>query len=288
MKQLINDQLWSERDGFYFDRYWDGRFSSRKAASNFYPLLARIPDARRASLLARHLLDPKEFWGEYVLPTISRDDSFFTQQQYWRGTICPPTNYLVYQGLKAYGFDAVATEFAQKSFSLFLRSWKNFQVCPENFDSRTGEAGGQRHQSWGPLYALMALEEYLDFTPWEGFRFGILDPEHKGKLSRISIQGRHYQVEVSRSGTKLKEEDEEIISTSGAAVFRHFLYSENEVSFEIKSLKQQEVRIRFLKKGKYQLILDNQINKIFKDDSQKFTVPEGEHAVLVQLLEDQD
>jgi hypothetical protein len=51
MRQLINDQLWSERAGFYFDRYWDGRFSSRKAASNFYPLLARIPDARRASLL---------------------------------------------------------------------------------------------------------------------------------------------------------------------------------------------------------------------------------------------
>jgi hypothetical protein len=195
---------------------------------------------------------------------------------------------LVYQGLKAYGFDAVATEFAQKSLALFLRSWTNFQVCPENFDSRTGEAGGQRHQSWGPLYALIALEEYLDFTPWEGFRFGILDPEKKGKLSRVSIQGRRYQVEVSRSGTKLKEEDEEIIKTNGAAVFRHFLYSENEVSFEIKSLKQQEVHVRFLKKGKYQLILDNQINKIFKGDSQKFTVPEGEHAVLVQLLEEQD
>ncbi|MFZ2055432.1 MAG: trehalase family glycosidase [Candidatus Aminicenantales bacterium] len=288
IRALINKKLWNEREGFYFDRHWDGRFSSRKAASNFYPLLARIPDTRRASLMIRHLLDPKEFWGEYVLPTISRDDSFFSQQQYWRGTIWPPTNYLVYQGVKAYGFDAVATEFAQKSLSLFLRSWKNFQVCPENFDSRTGEAGGQRYQSWGPLFALIALEEYLDFTPWEGFRFGILDPEQKGKLSRVSIQGRHYEVAVSRSETKLKEEDKEIIKTNGAAVFRHFLYSENEVSFEIKSLKPREVKVRFLKKGKYQLLLDNQINKIFKGDSQKFEVPEGEHAVLIQLLEDQD
>jgi neutral trehalase len=288
MRGLINEKLWNEREGFYFDRYWDGRFSSRKAASNFYPLLARIPDARKASLLIKHLLDPKEFWGEYVLPTISRDDSFFAQQQYWRGTIWPPTNYLVYQGLKAYGFDAVGTEFAQKSLSLFLRSWKNFQVCPENFDSRTGEAGGQRYQSWGPLFALIALEEYLDFTPWEGFRFGVLDPERRGKLSRLSIQGRHYQVEVSRSETKLKEEDKEIIKANGAAVFRHFLYSENEVSFEIKSLKSREVQVRFLKKGKYQLLLDNQINKIFEDDSQKFKVPEGEHAVLIQLLEERD
>jgi neutral trehalase len=288
MRELINKNLWNERKGFYFDRHWDGRFSSRKAASNFYPLLARIPDARRASLLIKHLLDPKEFWGEYVLPTISRDDSFFSQQQYWRGTIWPPTNYLVYQGLKAYGFDAVATEFAQKSLSLFLRSWKNFQVCPENFDSRTGEAGGQRYQSWGPLFALIALEEYLDFTPWEGFRFGVLDPERKGRLNRLSIQGRHYQVEVSRSETKLKEEDKEIIKANGAAVFRHFLYSENEVSFEIKSLKTRDIQARFLKKGKYQLLVDNQISKVFEGDSLKFTVPEGEHTVLIQLLEDQD
>jgi len=288
MKALINEKLWNEREGFYFDRHWDGHFSSRRAASNFYPLLARIPDARRASLLIRRLLNPKEFWGEYILPSISRDDPLFKDQQYWRGTIWPPTNYLVYQGLKACGFDAVATEYAQKSLSLFLRSWQNFHLCPENFDSRTGEAGGQRYQSWGPLFALIAVEEYLDFTPWDGFRFGILDPEEKGKLGRMAIQGRHYQVEVSSSETKLREEDREIVRASGGAVFRHFLYSENEVSFEFKSLKPRELEVRFLKKGKYQLLVDNQLKKIFKGDSQKFEVPEGEHAVLVQLLEDED
>ena len=288
MKALINDRLWNEREGFYFDRHWDGTFSPRKAASNFYPLLARIPDARRASLLVRRLLDPKEFWGEYILPTISRDDPLFKEQQYWRGTIWPPTNYLIYQGLKAAGYDAVAAELAQKSLALFLRSWQNFQLCPENFDSRTGEAGGQRYQSWGPLFALIAVEEYLDFTPWEGFRFGILNPEEKGKLRRLAIQGRHYQVEVSPSETKLKEEEEEIVRADGGAVFRHFLYSENEVSFEFKSLKPREVRIRFLRKGKYQMLLDNQLKRVFRGDALRFEIPDGEHSVLVQLLESED
>jgi neutral trehalase len=288
MKTLINEKLWNEREGFYFDRRWDGSFSPRKAASNFYPLVARIADARRASLLVRRLLNPKEFWGEYILPSISRDDPLFKEQQYWRGTIWPPTNYLVYQGLKACGFDAVATEFAQKSLSLFMRSWENFQLCPENFDSRTGEAGGQRYQSWGPLFALIAVEEYLDFTPWEGFRFGILDPEQKGKLQRMAIQGRHYQVEVSSSETKLKEEEREIVRADGGAVFRQFLYSESEVSFEFKSLEPREVAVRFIKKGKYQLLVDSQLKKIFRADSQKFEVPEGEHSVLIQLLEEED
>ena len=288
MKDLINRILWNEREGFYFDRHWDGRFSTRKAASNFYPLLARIPDEKRALLMLKHLLHPKEYWGDYVIPSISRDDPAFKDQQYWRGTIWPPTNYLVYQGLRTYGFDPAASEFAKKSSELFLRSWKNFQLCPENYDSRTGEAGGQRYQSWGPLFALIALEEYLDFTPWEGLRFGMIKPEKKGKLSRISIQGRHYEIEVSPSEIKLKEEDKEIIKTNKALVFRHFLYSENEVSFETKSLEKTEIKIRFLKKGKYELSIDNQEKRVFDGKSVKVEVEGGDHSILILLLEEKD
>jgi len=288
MKELINTGLWNEREGFYFDRHWDGRFSARKAGSNFYPLLARIPDQKRALLMIKRLLNPKEFWGDYVLATISRDDPLYKDQQYWRGRAWPPTNYLVYQGLKAYGFDAVASEFAKKSSDLFLRTWKNFQICPESFDSRTGEPGEQRYQSWGPLFVLIGIEEYLDFTPWEGFRFGMLEPEGKGNLSRLSIQGRHYRVEIRPSRIRLIEEEKEIVRVSGGAVFRHFLYSENEVSFELKALQLREVEIHFLKNGKYQFLLNSQINRVFEGDSFSFEVPQGENTVLIQLLEERE
>jgi hypothetical protein len=285
MKKLINDNLWNETEGFYFDRYWDGRFSDKKAASNFYPLLAKIPDQERALLLIRHLLNEKEFWGEYVIPTISRDDPAFKDQQYWRGAIWPPVNYLIYQGLKAYGFDAVASEFVRKSADLFMRSWENFQLCPENFDARTGEAGGHRFQSWGPLFMLIALEEYVDFTPWEGFRFGMLKPERGGKLSRIFIQGRHYDVEVSNSKVRLREEGRDILDANESAVFRRFLYSENEVSFDVKTLENMDIKINFLTKGKYQLEIDDQSAEIFEGRSKKIKVPEGNHSVRVLLLE---
>lgn len=288
IKALVNNTLWNKKEGLYFDRHWNGTFSTKKAASNFYPLIARIPDQEKALLMLKHLFNPKEYWGDYVIPTISRDDPTFQKQQYWRGTIWPPTNYLIYQGLKAYKFDVVASEFAKKSSSLFLRSWKNFQLCPENFDSRTGEPGGQRYQSWGPLFALIALEEYLDFTPWEGFRFGLIDPQEKGKLSRISLHDRHYDVEVSPSEIKLKEEGKEIIKTNGGAVFRHFLYSENDISFEFKALEKREIEIKFLVKGKYQYWIDNQIQKPFKGNSVKIKVPEGEHTVLILLLEKEE
>ena len=285
MRYLINDNLWNEADGFYYDRYWDGSFSRKKAASNFYPLLAKIPDQERALLLKKRLLNEEEYWGEYVVPTISRDDLEFADQDYWRGKIWAPTNYLIYQGLKAYGFDAVASEYAKKSAELFMRSWINFQLCPENFDSRTGEAGGLRHQSWGPLFALIALEEYMDFTPWDGFRFGMIQPEKRGKLSRLYIQGRHYDIEISPKKVKLKEEGRVILKANKAAVFRRFLYSENEVGFDITTLKRTKIRINLLAKGRYQIEIDNQPAEIFEGKSTKFQIPEGEHNVLILLLE---
>ena len=285
MKGLINNFLWNEADGFYYDRYWDGRFSKKKAASNFYPLIAKIPDQERALLLKKRLLNEDEYWGDFVVPTISRDDSEFVDQDYWRGKIWSPTNYLIYQGLKAYGFDAVASEFAKKSEELFMRSWMNFQLCPENFDSRTGEAGGQRYQSWGPLFALIALEEYMDFTPWDGFRFGMIQPERRGKLSRLFIQGRHYDIEVSRKRVKLREEGRVILEANKAAVFRRFLYSESEVAFDVTTLKRMEIKINFLTKGRYQIEVDNQPAEIFEGRSTKFKIPVGEHIVLILLLE---
>ena len=134
--------------------------------------------------------------------------------------------------------------------------------------------------------ALVGIEEYLDFTPWEGFRFGTIKPDQSGKLSRLSIQGRHYEVELSPSRTILREEGEEIVSVDGPAVFRRFLYNEAEVSFVIKTLEPRDVRLRFLKKGKYQLILDGETKNVFNGVSTKFGIPAGEHSALVQLLTD--
>jgi hypothetical protein len=285
IKQLINDTFWNSREGFYFDRHWDGRFSEKKSASNFYPLLARIPDEDRARQLRRHLLDRSEFWGDYVIPTVSRESDEFQDQQNWRGAVWAPSNYLVYQGLKAYGFDVEAHEFAKKSVDLFLLTWKNFQLCPENFDSRTGEATGRRFQSWGPLMALIALEEYIDITPWEGFRFGVLQPEKKTEIKGIAIQGRQYDIRASSGEIRLIEDGREIIRSKGGAIFRRFLYNEQEVSFEVMVLTSRKIRVRFLIKGKYQYFLDNQLKNVFEGDSAEIVVPEGRHDVDIILVE---
>ena len=154
----VNRVLWSETAGLYLDELPTGH-STRVAASNFLPLLAGIPSPARARRMIETLRDPHRFRGEWMLPTISRDDPAFADQHYWRGSIWPPMNYLVLQGLRRNGFARLAADLARKGAEMFLADRRRTGMCREYFDARTGRGCGQRFQSWGPLLALGALEE---------------------------------------------------------------------------------------------------------------------------------
>ena len=158
LRATMNRVLWSEPAGLYLDELPSGH-STRVAASNFLPLAAGIPSPARARRMIETLRDPRRFWGKWVLPTISRDDPAFADQQYWRGSIWPPMNYLVLQGLRRYGFRSLAAELARRGADMFLADRRRTGMCRENFDSRTGRGCGRRFQSWAPLFALGALEE---------------------------------------------------------------------------------------------------------------------------------
>ena len=157
----MNRVLWSEPAGLYLDELPSGP-STRVAASNFLPLIAGVPSPRRARRMIEVLRDPARFQGDHMLPTISRDDPAFQDQQYWRGSIWPPMNYLVLQGLRRYAFDDLAHDLAWKGARMFLADRRRTGMCRENFDARTGAGRGQRFQSWAPLFALGALEELND------------------------------------------------------------------------------------------------------------------------------
>jgi len=167
----MNRVLWSETSGLFLDELPTGH-SPRVAASNFLPLIAGVPSARQARRLVGVLRDPGRFRGDWVLPTISRDDPAFDDQQYWRGSIWPPMNYLVLQGLRRYGFDELASELAWRSALMFLADRRRTGFCRENFDARSGRGRGHRFQSWGPLFALGAIEEFVHACPWRGLRIG--------------------------------------------------------------------------------------------------------------------
>jgi glycogen debranching enzyme len=230
----MNRLLWDDVAGFYFDLHWEGRRSRRRAASSFYPLLAGIPTPDRAARMIERLRDPRQFWGEHVLPTISRDDRAFEQQQYWRGTIWPPTNYLVTLGLRRYGYEEEAAALAAAGARLFLESWRRHGLCRENHDARTGAGGGHRFQSWGPLFVLSALEEAADWDPWGGVRFGSFGAdaaEHTG----LRVGGHAYELRRGPDGFELRRDGAPWLRANVPAAITGLSASDGEVRFQTRA-----------------------------------------------------
>ena len=84
-----------------------GEKVTRLSPTNFYPMLAQAATPEQAkTMVEKHLMNQKEFWGEWVIPSIARDDPAFKDQNYWRGRIWGPMNYLVYLGLENYDVPA--------------------------------------------------------------------------------------------------------------------------------------------------------------------------------------
>jgi len=198
----INEHLWDSSRGMYADRFWTGGFSKHLGAANFLPLLAGVPDRDRATTMLDRLMGPA-FWGPFVIPSVSRDDAAFDDQVYWRGSVWPPLNYLIYQGLKRYRFDEAAAALAQRSVDMFLTARTSTHPCPEHYDSRTGRGLGHRFQSWGPLLALMGIEEFIDVTPWDGIRIGTITPPPDSTLHRVRVAGHSLQIEYVNGEMKV-------------------------------------------------------------------------------------
>jgi neutral trehalase len=157
--------MWNEKSGMFLNKdLHTGELSLRTSPTNFYPLLARAASPQQAERMIRdHLLNPQEFWGDWVIPSTPRNDPAFKDQNYWRGRIWGPMNYLVYLGLRNYDQPQARGEFARKSFELFQVEWSSKHHVHENYNAITGSgddvSSSDRFYHWG---ALLALIEYME------------------------------------------------------------------------------------------------------------------------------
>jgi len=251
---LINERLWSEERGLYLDQGWDGRLSERRSGANFWVLASGIVPQERVSRILGNLLDERQFWGEFVIPSISFDDPEYGGV-YWRGPIWSLMNYLVYQGLKRYECDEVSGRFAEKSVDLLMRDWKGRGECHENYDARTGEGYNQRFQSWGPLFTMVGLEELADMEPWSGLRFGSVGLSSDAWVRNMSLSGHSYDVSAGPSGTVVSRDGREIYRSDRPTVVRGYELTKRGARFRVKCPDRTKITVNE-KKGRLERILD--------------------------------
>lgn len=173
VKKAINELLWDEETGFYYDRLENtGKLNKVKGISGFTPLYAGIvPQNRAERMVKEHLLNEKEFWAKYPINTLAQNEAGYDQSGAqppsghcnWNGTTWIPFNYMIFHGLLEYGYNDIAKELAYKTFDLVYRQ---NQFTREYYNSDTGEGYGRNpFYGWSTLAYFMPLEYELKYNP---------------------------------------------------------------------------------------------------------------------------
>jgi glycogen debranching enzyme len=157
------ETLWDDQFGLYLNKdLVTGKLSHRLSPTLFYPLLAKVPDQQKANrMIKEHFYNPDEFWGEYIMPSISRNDPGFKDNKYWRGRIWAPMNFLVYLGLRNYDLPIARKDMIEKSKNLLLKSWIGEYHIYENYNSENGR--GDDSGMSDAFYHWGSLLGFIDF-----------------------------------------------------------------------------------------------------------------------------
>jgi mannosylglycerate hydrolase len=153
----IENRLWREELGLYLA--WDVCAGTRipgLAAAGAAPLFAEIPSRERARRIAATLAGPHFGAGDddqgFSLPSFDRRDPAFSRTRYWRGPVWANVNWLLAQGLRAYGLDEEAATI--ESSLLRVVEGSGFR---EYWDPDDGTGYGAEEFSWTAALTLELL-----------------------------------------------------------------------------------------------------------------------------------
>jgi hypothetical protein len=154
---LVNKFMWDPIDKFYYnvsmsDRTFEfeGKSLKRKELIGFLPMWAHIASKQQVAGLVKHLTDEKSFWRPYGIPTLAANDPNYTPFVdgccRWNGPVWLQWNYMVYRGLRNYGYRDLAEKVGRKMLSAVItqleinhRMWESYspdypiQESPSNY-----------------------------------------------------------------------------------------------------------------------------------------------------------
>ncbi|MGH9940503.1 MAG: MGH1-like glycoside hydrolase domain-containing protein, partial [Blastocatellia bacterium] len=290
IRKNVNEKLWNEERGLYLNRHWDGRFSQRLSPENFYPLVAGLADEEKAKRMMTTLLDPKKLWGEFPLPSISRDDTAFTAAGPGRGATWAPMNYLVYLGLKRYGYHNEAAGLARKNLSAARppleksgRSYDQFSsVGGQPVNERSDEEGdGQRTYFFG-LMIWPAVEELLSPDPWAGLSFGSVASAEESRLERLSFSGVKLDVIAGPKRTVIRRNGAIEVECETPVRLRAYQSNNRAIGFAIEAKERAHIMIPASEGRKITVSVDDKVlGSTSPGAAATFKVSAGIHKVLI-------
>jgi hypothetical protein len=286
IRTAINTRLWSEENKLYLNRHWDGRLSHRISLENFFPLLAGIPDEERAKQMLDVLRDPKRFGLLHPLPAIARDDPAFDGRGAGRGAIWAPMNYLLYLGLKRYGFHDEAGELARRSNALaraaVAKSGRLHDAFSSLDDGAIEEDKNGLECSFAGLMLWPAVEELISSDPWAGLTLGSTSTTEEARIERIPFAGAVFDVIAGSKRTVVRRGDRIEVECEGPVRLRAYRTSDRAIGFAIETKDQVRLLVPAVEGRKVTVSVDDKVlGSTSAGAAASFKVPAGTHKVLI-------
>jgi neutral trehalase len=123
LKTRINDLMWNNEDGFYYDIDKDKNQIKVKTLAGYWPLLAEIPNDEKAERIIGKLQDPRVFGAPHPFPSLAVCEPAFDENGGgFRGSVFPHLTFMVIKGLEKYQRWGLARECAIRHLYFVLDS----------------------------------------------------------------------------------------------------------------------------------------------------------------------
>lgn len=174
--------------GFFEDIYFNNTSLNIQGCEGYTALFAEVATMKQAAATAATLADPSRFLLNFSLPTVSKKNSHFNDNGYWKGPTWLDQTWFAYKGLKLYAekareynnsnnyhdqdmhfpdftrsfdFDRLANEIKQHTFT----NGHGFRVndttpIGEHYNPDTGGRQGATHFSWSAAHIIMWMTEF--------------------------------------------------------------------------------------------------------------------------------
>ncbi len=165
LTDFVNDKMWNEKDGFYYDLWSGDRFSGIKTIASYWALLAGIVPEDRIDRFIAHLFNPDEFYRLHAPATLSADDPYYVPSGgYWKGSVWAPTTYMSLKGLESVGRFDLAHKLAMNHHGNVVKVFNDTGTLWENYQPDFILPGKNCHTDfvgWSGLPPISVLLEYV-------------------------------------------------------------------------------------------------------------------------------
>ncbi|MBQ7839444.1 MAG: hypothetical protein IJ390_03020 [Lachnospiraceae bacterium] len=134
LNAVINEKLWDDKTGFYYDLWKNGEHNMVRHVGAFWALIAQCVSKDRAKRLIAHLEDERGFKTPHRVPTLACDHPAYDKRgNYWCGSVWSPTNYMVLKGLDKYGEYSLSHQIALEHLDAVVRVFQEHGTVFENY-----------------------------------------------------------------------------------------------------------------------------------------------------------